>query len=77
LDGALGSIEEGKLADFLIYPPGVDILREEEDASFLTAGATRDLSLVARGGRVWNASTMEEVWPVTGRKQTMPAFNAD
>ncbi|KAF9448884.1 hypothetical protein P691DRAFT_759499 [Macrolepiota fuliginosa MF-IS2] len=59
---SLGSLSDGKLADYLIYPPGVDLL--EDDIS-----RTRELVYVARGGRVWNASTMEEVWPVKGKSK--------
>ncbi|KAF9441331.1 hypothetical protein P691DRAFT_766420 [Macrolepiota fuliginosa MF-IS2] len=67
---SLGSLSDGKLADYLIYPPGVNLL--EDDIS-----RTRELAYVARGGRVWNASTMEEAWPVKGRKQEVPPFNAE
>jgi hypothetical protein len=67
---SLGSLSEGKLADYLIYPPGVDLLND---------GISNSLKLthVARGGRLWDASTMEEVWPVKGRKQEMPPLNAE
>lgn len=67
---SLGSLSEGKLADYLIYPPGVDLLSEDISRS-------RELTHVARGGRLWDASTMEEVWPVKGRRQEMPPFNAE
>ena len=67
---SLGSLTPGKLADFIVYPPGVDLL--EEDIL-----KTLELKLVARGGRIWDAETMVEVWPVKGRKQRMPVFNAE
>lgn len=67
---SLGSLSQGKLADYLVYPPGVDLLSGD-------ISHTLELAHVARGGRVWNASTMEEVWPVKGRKQNMPHFNAE
>ena len=67
---SLGSLSIGKLADYLVYPPGVDLL--DGDIS-----ETRNIRFVARGGRIWNASTMEEVWPVKGRKQTVPPINGD
>lgn len=67
---SLGSLSGGKLADYLIYPPGVDLLGDD-------ISQTLELAHVARGGRLWNASTMEEVWPVKGRKQKMPPFNAE
>ncbi|KXN82625.1 hypothetical protein AN958_02476 [Leucoagaricus sp. SymC.cos] len=67
---SLGSLSSGKLADYLIYPPGVDLVYGD-------ISLTRKLVHVARGGRLWDASTMEEVWPVKGRKQQMPPFNAE
>jgi hypothetical protein len=67
---SLGSLQPGRLADFLIYMPGVDLL--EGDIS-----NTRKLRYVARGSRVWDASTMEEFWPVKGKKQTLASFNAE
>ncbi|KAF5373144.1 hypothetical protein D9758_001532 [Tetrapyrgos nigripes] len=70
LSNSIGSLTAGKLADFLVYPPGVDLLNDGIEK-------TRDLELVARGGRVWNASTMVEVWPVEGREQSMPPLNVD
>ncbi|KDR81896.1 hypothetical protein GALMADRAFT_60409 [Galerina marginata CBS 339.88] len=68
---SLGSLSEGKLADFLMYPPGVDLLEGE------ISDKTRQILLVARGGRIWEAETMAEVWPVKGKKQTMPILNAE
>lgn len=67
---SLGSLSAGKLADYLIYPSGVDLLNEGIDSSL-------ELTHVARGGRLWVASTMEEVWPVKGRKQELPPLNAE
>ncbi|EKM83071.1 hypothetical protein AGABI1DRAFT_118462 [Agaricus bisporus var. burnettii JB137-S8] len=67
---SLGSLSAGKLADYLIYPSGVDLLNEGIDSSL-------ELTHVARGGRLWDASTMEEVWPVKGRKQELPPLNAE
>ncbi len=67
---SLGSLSEGKLADYLVYPPGVDLLNGD-------ISQTLKLSQVARGGRLWNASTIEEIWPVKGRKQEMPPFNTE
>jgi len=68
---SLGSLSRGKLADFLVYPPGVDLLEGE------ISQKTRQLLMVARGGRIWDAETMVEVWPMKGKKQTMPVINAD
>ncbi|KAL0576197.1 hypothetical protein V5O48_005764 [Marasmius crinis-equi] len=70
LFGSLGSLTKGKLADFLVYPAGVNLLDGPIDQ-------TRQLKYVVRGGRVWNADTMEEAWPVKGRKQVLPPFNAE
>ncbi|GLB35482.1 putative amidohydrolase family protein [Lyophyllum shimeji] len=70
LSSSIGTLSSNKLADFLIYPPGVDILTGE-------ISNTRDIRFVVRGGRIWDASTMEEVWPVKGKKQVLPQFNAD
>lgn len=67
---SLGSLSPGKLADFLVYPPGVDLLNDP-------ILSTADLLYVSRGGRIWDAGGMEEVWPVKGRKQVMPPLNAD
>ncbi|KJA15941.1 hypothetical protein HYPSUDRAFT_47891 [Hypholoma sublateritium FD-334 SS-4] len=68
---SLGSLSPGKLADFLIYPPGFDLLEGEVSAK------TLQLRFVARGGRIWDAQTMVEFWPVNGAKQNMPVINAD
>ncbi|THV08005.1 hypothetical protein K435DRAFT_959464 [Dendrothele bispora CBS 962.96] len=70
LFSSIGSLTAGKLADFLLYPPGIDLLNGGVEY-------TKDLMIVARGGRLWNASSMIEVWPVKGKQQTMPPFNAD
>lgn len=67
---SLGSLTPGKLADFLVYPPGFDVLNGD-------IRRTRDIRYVVRGGRVWEADTMTEVWPVKGRKQTMPPINPE
>lgn len=66
---SLGSLSAGKLADVVVYPPGVDML----------AGLDRseELRYVVRGGRVWRGDTLEEVWPVAGRRLVLPPINAD
>jgi cytosine/adenosine deaminase-related metal-dependent hydrolase len=68
---SLGSLTSGKLADFIVYPPGIDLLEGN------VSHKTLELRLVARGGRIWDAEMMVEVWPVKGRKQGMPVFNAE
>jgi imidazolonepropionase-like amidohydrolase len=70
LDDAIGSLVPGKLADFLIYPPDVDLLEGDIKES------TR-IRYVVRGGRVFNAKNLEEVWPVKGRRPAMPPINAE
>ncbi|EKM56024.1 uncharacterized protein PHACADRAFT_122127 [Phanerochaete carnosa HHB-10118-sp] len=68
--GSLGSLTPGKLADLVVYPPGFDVLEGD-------IRRTRDIRYVVRGSRVWDAETMTEVWPVKGRKQTMPPINPE
>jgi cytosine/adenosine deaminase-related metal-dependent hydrolase len=70
LQASIGSLAPGKLADFLIYPPEVDLLNDN-------VMQTLDIRYVARGGRLWDAETMEEVWPTKGRKQQMPPVNVE
>ncbi|KAI6117523.1 hypothetical protein EDD16DRAFT_1481316 [Pisolithus croceorrhizus] len=69
LDKSIGSVSAGKLADLVVYPGGVDLLEDIRK--------TRDLKYVIRGGRIWEAEDMTEVWPVKGRKQTLPPINVD
>ena len=70
MEKSIGSLEVGKLADFVVYPPEVNILEGDMELS-------RELAYVARGGRLWDATTMEEVWPVKGRRRPIPPINAD
>lgn len=69
LFSSIGSLQEGKLADMLIYPPGAAIL---DDISL-----SRDIRFVIKGGRVWDASTMEEEWPLKGKRPSLPPLSAD
>lgn len=69
LDGSIGSLTPGKLADLIVFEPGADLLERIED--------TEKISNVVRGGRVWVAETMMEEWPVKGRKTVLPIINAD
>ena len=68
LYSSLGSITPGKLADFVVYKPDVDLL----DGPICD---TQEIRWVVRGGRVFDADTLTELWPVTGRKATMPPIN--
>ncbi|KAI0737876.1 hypothetical protein C8Q80DRAFT_1275924 [Daedaleopsis nitida] len=70
IDGSLGSLTPGKLADFVVYPPGIDLLEGD-------INSTRDIRFVVKGGRVWEASTMTEVWPVPGRRKPTPPLNPE
>lgn len=67
---SLGSISPGKLADMVIYPSTVDLVNGD-------ISQTKDIKYVVRGGRIWDAETMAEVWPVRGRVQDMPPFNVE
>jgi len=71
LFSSLGSLSHGKLADFLVYPPGVDLLSGQ------LSNKTLQIQFVAKGGRIWEADTMVEMWPVQGRKQAMPVLNPE
>lgn len=68
---SLGSLTSGKLADFLIYRPGVDLL----DGSIMDK--SRELDKVVRGGRIYDAESLAEVWPVKDRKYEGPVINAE
>ncbi|EIN12910.1 hypothetical protein PUNSTDRAFT_60526 [Punctularia strigosozonata HHB-11173 SS5] len=68
LDSSLGSLSPGKLADFVVYPPGVDLLEGD-------IRSTRDIRYVVRGGRVFDADSMREIWPARGRKAQMSPIN--
>jgi imidazolonepropionase-like amidohydrolase len=69
LAGALGTLAPGLLADVLVYHPSADLLEGD-------IAESRRIRFTIRGGRVWDAETMEEVWPVKGRRAAMPPFNA-
>ncbi|KAI0759520.1 hypothetical protein BC629DRAFT_1597761 [Irpex lacteus] len=70
LYSAIGSLTPGKLADFVIYPPGFDVLKDD-------IRGTRNVKYVAKGGRLWEAATLTEVWPVEGRKSVLPPVSAE
>lgn len=55
LDGEIGSLEPGKLADLVIYPPDRDPLTRIRD--------TEHLRLVMKGGRLYDAATLDQVLP--------------
>jgi hypothetical protein len=70
LSGSLGALAPGLLADVLVYEPDADLLEGD-------IAESRRIRFTVRGGRVWDASTMEEVWPVKGRRPPMPPINAE
>jgi imidazolonepropionase-like amidohydrolase len=69
LFSSLGSLSPGKLADFLIYPPGIDLVAPELPST--------EIQYVVLSGRVFDAQTLEEVWPVKGRKLEPLPLSAD
>ncbi|PPR00048.1 hypothetical protein CVT24_009004 [Panaeolus cyanescens] len=68
---SLGSLSSGKLADFLIYRPGVDLLDGPISQN------SRELDMVVRGGRIYDAESLVEIWPMKGRKYEVPVINAE
>lgn len=55
LDGEIGSLEPGKLADLVIYPPDRDPLVRIRD--------TEHLRFVMKGGRLYDAETLDQILP--------------
>ncbi|KAG6379166.1 hypothetical protein JVT61DRAFT_11606 [Boletus reticuloceps] len=70
LEESLGTVSPGKLADLVIFPGGFDLIDGD-------IRQTKEIRFVVRGGRIWEAKTMTELWPVKGRQQTLPPFNAE
>lgn len=66
---SLGSLSPGKLADFLIYPPGIDLMAPNLPS--------KEIQYVVLSGRVYDAATLEEVWPIRGRKLDSLPLSAD
>ena len=60
----------GKLADLVVFPGGFDLIDGD-------IHQTKDIKFVVRSGRIWEAKTMTEVWPVKGRQRILPPFNAE
>lgn len=71
LDEAVGSLSEGKMAEFIVFQPGVDLLRDGGGMQ-----ETREIRYVSKGGKIWNPKKgMEEAWPEKGKRKTMPDMN--
>ncbi|EMD34385.1 hypothetical protein CERSUDRAFT_117254 [Gelatoporia subvermispora B] len=70
IDSAVGSLTPGKLADFVVYPPGVDLL----DGQIV---GSRKIKYVGKGGRLWDAETLTEVFPQRGRRPATPPINPE
>lgn len=69
LFSSIGALEAGKLADVVLYPPGVNLLK--------SLSGSQVIRHVLRGGRVWDAQSVKEVWPVKGRAVHVPELSAD
>lgn len=68
---SIGSIEPGKLADLVIYGPeiGLGLLDDLK-------GSER-MKFVVKGGRVWDAETLDEIWPVKRERIRRKHLNID
>ncbi|KAF7549528.1 hypothetical protein G7Z17_g6320 [Cylindrodendrum hubeiense] len=71
LNSSIGSIEVGKLADLVIYPPGVDSVQKVWEES-------GNMKYVMRGGTAFDVEDgLVEIWPREGRKQLRASINPD
>lgn len=71
LQSAIGSLEEGKLADLVIYPPGVDTVEKVFNSSM-------HMKYVMRGGTLYGVENgLTELWPRTNRTQARARLNAE
>lgn len=71
LQNAIGSIEQGKLADMVIYPTDVCTLEQVFNASM-------HMRYVMSRGTLFSVQDgLVEVWPREGRQQPMPRLNPD
>jgi adenine deaminase len=69
MDSSIGSISPGKLADLVVYPPGVDLLKDLSKSAYPR--------FVIRGGRVWDASNLDQIWPLKKSAHEIPHLNVD
>jgi imidazolonepropionase-like amidohydrolase len=71
LNSSVGSITPGKLADLVVYPPGIDSIEKVWETS-------RDILHVVRGGRIFNVSDgLVEIWPQVGRRSSKARINPE
>ncbi|VUC33747.1 unnamed protein product [Clonostachys rosea] len=69
LHPSIGSIEAGKLADLVIYPPSVNSIEKAWETSM-------HMKYVMRGGTLFCVEDgLVEVWPRRGRRQERPYIN--
>ncbi|KAH8646124.1 hypothetical protein BX600DRAFT_420881 [Xylariales sp. PMI_506] len=71
LQAVLGSVATGKLADLVVYPPGVASVEAVWETSM-------HMRYVVRGGTVFAVEDgLVEVWPQEGRRQVRARINAE
>lgn len=71
LNRSIGSLEKGKLADLVIYPPGWNSVEKVWNSSMhMKYVMSRGTLFSVEGG-------LEEEWPRSGRRQMKARFNAD
>jgi imidazolonepropionase-like amidohydrolase len=69
LFNSIGSLSPGKLADLVLYSVGYE--------EFHDLSPSKDPRFVVKGGRVFDASSMVEEWPVKGKRPLLPIINAE
>jgi cytosine/adenosine deaminase-related metal-dependent hydrolase len=82
---SIGSVAEGKLGDLVVLERGVNLLSDEDEDGGIVdveeglrfSEKTRRIRWVVRGGRVWDAQSMDEVWPVKRKRTVGPRLNVD
>ncbi|KAL5040958.1 hypothetical protein BDW71DRAFT_212594 [Aspergillus fruticulosus] len=71
VQSSIGSVEEGKLADLVIYPGGCDTVEKVWEGSM-------HMKYVVRGGTLFDVEDgLVEVWPREGRRQVKARLNAE
>ncbi|KAH8898441.1 hypothetical protein GQ53DRAFT_881601, partial [Thozetella sp. PMI_491] len=71
LNGSVGSVEVGKLADMVIYPPGTDTIEKVWNSSM-------HMKYVMRGGTLFAVEDgLAEMWPRRGRQQQRARLNPE